>query len=466
MQRSNNRPNNRHSNYGNSHSRVPSYEIHPTSVKMINQGNPWVTLDEYSEKFQPKEKFIIATNDRKPFALLLHDPQHKIIRARLWAKGGNLERQAKSFKTDCTNRIDAAFRLRKSTKIMEKRNNFYLVFGEADQLPGLFIQYLNGEILIQHYTYFWSKFENYILEMIMKKMKDVFSMDVYKSQIWKQMRVDTDAHKAGAVCLDPNISFKNLEVTEYGVNYKLNLGSNYDVGLYTDMSSVREKMKPLFEKAKSVLNLYSYTGAFSLFALKNGAENVTSVDLSEKYLEWLDENLKLNADFNPESHTSMAMSAKDAMNELYESGKKFDLIICDPPSSSSDGNKRTNALSDYGSTLSQINSLLSEYGKAVVFLNTHKVNRKKFQFKLHDIIKSKGLKLKASTYYGLNDDCPAMPRFPEGSYLKGFLIEKCEKPLEEIERSQKASGGANNKKPSGKKPYRKNFNKKPVNGNR
>ncbi len=454
----------RSNNYGNAHSRVASYEIHPTSVKMINQGNPWVTLDEYSEKFQPKEKFIIATADRKPFALLIHDPQHKIVRGRLWAKGGNLEKQAKSFKADCTKRIDTAFRMRKTIKLLEKRNNFYLVFGEADLLPGLFIQYLDGEILIQHYTYFWDKFENFILETIMKKMRDVFDIDIYKSQIWKQMRVDSDAHKAGAVCFDPNLSFKNLEVEEYGVKYKLNLGSQYDIGLYTDMSSVREKMAPLFEKAGSVLNLYSYTGAFSLYALKNAATEVTSVDLSEKYIEWLEENLALNEQFDTKGHTSMTMPVKDALKELNASGKKYDLIICDPPSSSSDGNKRTNALSDYEKIIPQINSLLSENGKAVVFLNTHKVNRKKFQFKIHDIIKAKGLKLKTSTYYGLNDDCPSMPKFPEGSYLKGFLLEKCEKPLEEIERAQKSSGG-NKKRPFKKKPFRKNF-KKPVNGNR
>jgi hypothetical protein len=58
-----------------------------------------------------------------------------------------------------------------------------------------------------------------------------------------------------------------------------------------------------------------------------------------------------------------------------------------------------------------------------------------------------------------------MPRFPEGSYLKGFLLEKCDKPLEEIERAQKAAGG-NKRRPTNKKPFRKNFNKKPVNGNR
>lgn len=460
---------NRSNNYqGGNYSKTPSYDVHPTSIKMIQQGNPWVTLDQYSEKFHPKDRFIIALNQRKPFALLIHDPQHKTIRARLWAKSGNLDKQAKSFKADFTKRIDTAFRLRKSSGLLEKRNNFYLTFGEGDQLPGLFIQYLAGEILIQQYTYFWDKFENFILETVMKKMRDIFHIDIYRTDIWKQMRVDGDGHKEAPSCYDPNLSFKNIEINEFGVNYKLNLGSHYDIGLYTDMSSARGKMEPLFKEAKSVLNLFSYSGAFSLYALKHDAQEVISVDLSEKYLEWLDTNISLNDDLDKGKHTSMCMSVKDALNELKTKEKKFDLIICDPPSSSSDGNKRTNALKDYEKVLPQIDSLLSENGKAIIFLNTHKVNRKKFQFRIHDIIKASELKLKTSTFYGLNEDCPSMPKFPEGSYLKGFLLERCENPLEEIQKVNKGSNNKNGKRPF-KKNYKKNYRKKSpkqVNGNR
>jgi hypothetical protein len=93
------------------------------------------------------------------------------------------------------------------------------------------------------------------------------------------------------------------------------------------------------------------------------------------------------------------------------------------------------------------------------------VNRKKFQFKIHDIIKASGLKLKTTLFYGLNEDCPSMPKFPEGSYLKGFLLERCENPLEEIQKVQReAPRNSNNRK--GKRPFNKKYSKKPVNGNR
>lgn len=446
----------------NSPVRLSTYDIHPVSIKMLMQGNPWVTLDQYSEKFQPKDKFVVALNRGKQFALLLHDPQHKSVRARLWSKDGNFEKQIKNFKVDFANRMDSAFRSRKKLKLMEQRNNFYLAFGEADKLPGLFIQYLGGEILIQMYTHFWEKYEDYIVQTISQKMLSVFDIDVFRTNMWKQMRVDGAEYKAPPTCLDPNMSFRNLEVEEFGVKYKVNIGSNYDVGIYTDMSSVRSTLEKEFDKSKSVLNLFSYTGAYSLFALQKGAEEVVSVDLSEKYIEWLEENIKLNEKFAGKSHTSMCMSSMEALKELDTNEKKFDLIICDPPSSSSDGNRRSNALKDYEKVLPAMHKVLSENGKMVIFLNTHKVSRKKFQMKIQDVIEYHNLPLKTSKFLGLAEDCPAMPKFPEGSYLKGIIVEIDNNPKEKKDKSPKDVV----KKAGNKNFNRKNHKKRAeVNGN-
>jgi 23S rRNA (cytosine1962-C5)-methyltransferase len=411
-------------------SRLPKYDIHPISIKMLEQGNPWVTKDKFSEKFHPKERFIVALNRKRPFALLLHDPTHNTVKARLWSKGGNYEKQIKNFKNDLAQRIHSAFKSRKDQNIMDSRDNLYLLFGEGDQVPGLFVQYLGGEILIQYYANFWERYQDYVIQTVIKKMSDVFKMDILKMQVWVQKRVEGMVVKEPPHCLDPNTTYKNITINEFGAKYKVNLGQHYDIGIYTDMSSVRNTLKPHFEGAKSVLNLYSYTGAFSLFAMAHGAQKVTSIDLSSKYLEWLDENIALNDELKSASHTTMAVSALEGLKELQDKNEKYDLIICDPPSSSSDGQKRTNALKDYEKLLPAMYDLLTENGKIVVFLNTHKINKKKFQFKLHDIIKYHKLPLRTGKFLGLNQDCPAMPRFPEGSYLKGYVIEVDKKRLE------------------------------------
>jgi 23S rRNA (cytosine1962-C5)-methyltransferase len=407
----------------NFRSRLPEYDVHPISIKMIEQGNPWITADKYTEKFHPHDRFIVALNRKRPFALLLHDPTHANVKARLWARNGNFDKVIKNFKNDFAQRMHAAFKLRKDLKISEKRNNYYLVFGEADYIPGLHVQYLAGEILIQFYANYWDKYQDFVIQTVIKKMDDVFHMDVMRSQLWLQTRVDGNGVKEPPRCLDPNTTFKNVIVEEFGAKYRINLGSHYDIGIYTDMSSVRQALIPEFQQAKSLLNLYAYTGAFSLCALASGVAEVTSVDLSDKYVDWLQENLELNAKIDSAKHTSLNDAALEGLNKLKTQNKKFDLIICDPPTSSSDGQKRSNALKDYERLIPAMYKVLSDNGKIIVFLNTHQVNKKKFQEKLMDIFAFHHLPLKSNKFFGLGDDCPAMPKFPEGSYLKGYMLE-------------------------------------------
>jgi len=431
---------------------LATYEVHPISIKMLNQGNPWVTLDKYSEKFKPFERFIVALDRQKPIALLLHDPTHKTIRARLWSKSGNFEKQIKDFRRDLTQRIDVAFRNRKSANLFDHRDNLYLIFGEADNIPGLFVTFLNGHLLIQSYTNFWDKYQDFLIKTITTKLLQVFNIDVFKTQIWMQKRVDGDDVKLPPKCLDANLKFKDIEVQEFGVKYKVNLGQHYDVGIYTDMASVRFALKDVFSKAKTVLNLYSYTGAFSLFAFAQGAEEVVSVDLSRKYLDWLEENIALNESMDISKHTSLDMSAIKGMEKLKEQGKKFDLIICDPPTSSSNGKVRTNAIREYENMLPLINLSLTENGKAVVFLNTHKVSRIKFQTALQDILVKRKLPLKISTFHGLKDDCPSMAKFAEGAYLKGILLERTKNPPKATKSPEVKSENQDQHKAAGRKP--------------
>ena len=401
--------------------KLKTYDLHPTSIKLIKNGHYWVTNDRFSEKFHPKEKFIIAADRGRPFALLIHDPTHKTVRARLWAKSGNYSQMMKGFKNDLSNRMRKAIKKRKDKKILEKRNHFYLVFGEGDEIPGVFIKYFNGEILVEFYMNFWNQYKDFIIQNIVKMVNEIFAKDLTVANVWTQERSKLQSK---ATCLDPMATYRRVDVNEFGINYKVLIGKHYDTGIYTDMAAIREKMRNHIKGSKSLLNLYSYTGAFSLFALNTGVEKVTSVDLSEEYLEWLDENIELNEDIDKSKHVSINASTKEAMTNLDESGEKFDFIIADPPSSSSDGNKRTNALADYQEILPKMEKLLEPHGKMMIFLNTHKHSHDKFKNKIKTIIQKGELPLEVKHHFFLTEDCPSKKGFPEGSYLKGMLIQK------------------------------------------
>tara|TARA_B100001971_G_scaffold215182_1_gene259096 strand:+ start:40084 stop:41307 length:1224 start_codon:yes stop_codon:yes gene_type:complete len=400
---------------------LPLYDVHPISIKLLKKGHPWIIKDKFTDKFQPRERFIVAKERRRPFSLLIHDPKHSNIKARVWSSSGDFGKLIKNFKKDLQQRIFKAIKKRQDLKIIEKRDNIFLIFGEADELPGIKATLLGDQVLIQFYSYFWENYEELVINNIIKTTNQVLNKDITKADVWIQYRADSSAQKKAPKSLDPNCSYKNIQVKEFGVLYNVQLGKLYDYGLYTDMASVRSHLEGIFKDSDSVLNLFSYTGAFSLYSLALGSKDVVSVDLSESYIQDLEENILLN-EFDKDSHQSIIDSVENAMNHLNKENRVFDLIISDPPSSSSDKNKRSNALKDYEKLLPKMVKSLKPGGKIIAFLNTHKINRNKFRQKLEQIITENNFPLKITKTLKLAEDCPELRGFPEGSYLKGFIL--------------------------------------------
>lgn len=400
--------------------KIPECLIHPVSIKLLRQGHPWITADNFSNRFPRQSEFVIATDERKrPMALLMHDPYHKNVKARVWSTKFPFDREAQHFTASIQGRLDLAFEKRIQQKELKERENYYLVFGEADQLPGLFILRLKDRVLIQFYTSFWNRYKS----IIQTTLQEVFP-EIKDENVWFQLRGETkELQKLPQNAIDPTRR-DEFHLSEFGIQYLIRLGSSYDHGLYTDMSAIRHTLARYVKPGMSVLNLYSYTGAFSLWAMKLGATNVVSVDLSPKYIEWLQQNIALNPELNHTQHEAMIKSVDEAMNELITAGKTFDLIICDPPSSSSDGDKRTSAIKAYKDLIAKMDKLLSPHGKLVVFLNTHQVSQDKFDRVLKDYFTELKLNYKMSTRLHLGQDCPTLKGFPEGSYLKGIILEK------------------------------------------
>lgn len=401
-------------------SKIPECLIHPVSIKLLRQGHPWITADQFSKRFPRQSEFVIATDDRKrPMALLMHDPNHRNVKARVWSTKSPLDREAQHFTASIQARLDHAFLKRENQKELKERENYYLVFGEADHLPGLFILKLKDRVLIQFYTQFWNRYKS----IIQTTLQEVFP-EFLDENIWFQLRGETkELQKLPTNSIDPNRR-DEFHLSEFGVQYLIRLGSSYDLGLYTDMSSIRHLLTKMIKPNSSLLNLYSYTGAFSLWALKQGASHVVSVDLSPKYIEWLQQNLALNPDLNHTQHEAIVSSVDDALTELQKNDKKFDVIVCDPPSSSSDGEKRTSAIKAYRELIQKMDTLLNHGGKLVIFLNTHQVTSEKFDRVIKDYLGELKLNYKMSSRLNLGQDCPTLKGFPEGSYLKGLILEK------------------------------------------
>lgn len=119
-----------------------------------------------------------------------------------------------------------------------------------------------------------------------------------------------------------------LIVREGGLRFYVNLTDYLDTGLFLDHRTTREKFREL-SRDKRVLNLFCYTGAFSVYAADGGARSIVSVDLSNTYLNWAQRNMALNRLFDPELHQ---FCRSDVMQYLYDAApNSFDLVILDPP---------------------------------------------------------------------------------------------------------------------------------------
>lgn len=415
------------------------FSVHPISEKMILRGHPWITKDKFSAKFPENEKHFLIKVKKKngqPLALCINDPKHKFVKARVWKKEVKGNYGLASFKEDLKSRIKKAVFKRKD--LLKERDNLYLIFAEADELPGLRVLMLGEYFLISTYSYIWKEHFSTIietLELAVEEMLEDIDPDALfeRNNVWIQSRSENYAGQLPAQHFYQLNDFSNFTINEFGVKYNISLGKQYDHGLYTDMASIRKKMTPYFEKANKVLNLFSYTGAFSLFALKHGCEDVRSVDLSEEYLERVEKNIELNKDFDCKKHQSICSDTEEALDKLIKNNENFDLIICDPPSSFSDGSKRSSIFDFYESALKTMSELAPVEGNIAIFCNTQKFTRKKFEGFIYKLIKESNLPLKMKSKLHIAEDCPRLKGFPEGDYLKGIILKKVDPSIEKVE---------------------------------
>ncbi len=398
---------------------VSQVTVHPASLKYLQKGHPWVTLDSYSKKF-PQNPFLFTKGHESSF-LLLHDPHHNKIKARLWSsKQTRAEITRDIFLTQLAERLKSAITKRKTLKASHapvfQRDNFYLFFAEADFIPGLQGLLLGQRFILQDFTKtIWHPYLDFIFSHVKQLTAQILGIEIEETFYQQRPGPFLTYPEKKPPAANPFI------ISEFGVRYNLNFALGSDPGLYTDMSAVRFQTASLYAQAR-VLNLFSYTGAFSLFALAQGAREVTSVDLSAKYMAILNENLALNPQLKAQTHHALIGPVQSKVKELLTAKKIFEVIICDPPSASSDGRSRQNNWKAAGELLALLDPLLAPGGKLIVFNNTHQITRKKFEQDLSQIPTLKNYI--SSRALGLDFDCPRLPHFPEGDYLKGIVLTK------------------------------------------
>ncbi|WP_105803793.1 class I SAM-dependent rRNA methyltransferase, partial [Staphylococcus aureus] len=236
-------------------------------------------------------------------------------------------------------------------------NAFRLFNAEGDGVGGLTIDNYDGHLLIQWYSKGIYKFKYAILEAVRK----VFD---YKS-IYEKVRFKDSEYSGGFVEGDaPEFP---IVIEENFTFYNVDLEDGLMTGIFLDQKEVRKKLRGQYAKERHVLNLFSYTGAFSVIAASE-ASSTTSVDLANRSRSLTEENFGLNA-IDPKSQYIYVMDTFDFYKYAARHGHSYDTIVIDPPSFARNKKRTFSVQKDYDKLINGALNILSSEGTLLLCTN-------------------------------------------------------------------------------------------------
>ncbi|MDF1877594.1 class I SAM-dependent rRNA methyltransferase [Sulfurimonas sp. SAG-AH-194-L11] len=328
--------------------------------------------------------------------------------------------------TDKDEKIDARYFSKKFKSAVEYRKDFYAdesttafrVFnGEGDGVGGLTIDYFDGFYLLTWYSLGIYEFKEEILEALKNSVE-------YKG-IYQKKRFDSKGKYLNEK--DDFISGEKAEapiiVKENGINFAVYLDDGAMVGVFLDQKDVRHTIRDKYAKGKTVLNTFSYTGAFSVAAALGGATKTTSVDLAKRSLPKTSEQFrvnKINAD-------TQEIIVEDVFNYFKYAVKKkllFDMVVLDPPSFARSKKRTFSASKDYVNLLKEAIQITKKGGIIIASTNSANFSMMTFSDFISKAFRELKGKYKIKERFTLPKDFKVLDSFKEGNYLKVVFIEK------------------------------------------
>lgn len=322
-------------------------------------------------------------------------------------------------------KIDIEFFEKKIGSALNKRAAFYndrkttafRVFnGEGDGIGGLTIDFFDGYYLINWYSKGIYKFRDYVINSLKRLVE-------FKG-IYQKKRFDTEGKfiEEDGFVLGERGQFPII-VKENGVKFAVYLNEGAMVGIFLDQKDVRRIIRDKYSKGKSVLNTFSYTGAFSVYAALGGAKKTTSVDLANRSLSKTIEQFSING-IDYEAHDIVVEDVFNYFKYALKKQLKFDMVILDPPSFAKSKKFRFSAANDYKNLLKEAIAITEDNGVIVASTNCSVFGMKKFKGFIDTAFNEIKGKYKVLEEFTLPSDFRTKKEFEEGNYLKVIFIKK------------------------------------------
>lgn len=310
-------------------------------------------------------------------------------------------------------KIANAYTFRQNLQIITSETNTYrLIHGEGDGVPGLIIDIYNDIAVIQCHSIGVHLSAGMIAEAINVQFEHSIE------SIYLRCR-DTLPEQYSVTATDMFLKGNKEEtnVSENGVRFKINVITGQKTGFFLDQRDNR-KLVGEYSENKSVLNCFCYTGGFSIYALRGGASLVDSVDISQKAVDLMEENILLN-EFKGK-HNSYCANVMHFLNDPEI--PQYDVVIVDPPAFAKSLHKRHNAVQAY----KRLNVLALKKVKNKGFLFTFSCSQVVGTQLFYDTIVSAGIeagkKIRVVKSLSQGPDHPINLFHPEGHYLKGLML--------------------------------------------
>lgn len=294
-----------------------------------------------------------------------------------------------------------------------QNNTYRLVHGEGDNLPGLIIDVYDHTAVMQAHSAGMHLDRMAVAEALEEVMGDVIQHIYYKSETTLPFKADLLATENGFL---KGGSPENVAM-ENGLKFHVDWLKGQKTGFFVDQRENRALLER-YAKGRNVLNMFCYTGGFSFYAMRGGANLVHSVDSSAKAVDLTNENVSLNFP----GDTRHQAFAEDAFKFLDRMGDQYDLIILDPPAFAKHRDALRNALRGYTKLNAKAFEKIRPGGILFTFSCSQVVNKQDFRNAVFTAAAQSGRSVRILHQLTQPGDHPVNIYHPEGEYLKGLVL--------------------------------------------
>ena len=372
--------------------------LKPHKEESLKRFHPWVfsgaiakvVLDASHMASEPQEGELVSVRSAANEVLGVGHWQIGSIAVRILAFG--LEELPAGFWNE---RIRAAYQVRNAIGLIRPDNNtFRLIHGEGDFLPGLIVDVYADTAVIQAHSVGMHVHRNEIAQALLDEVPQVKNV-YYKSDDTLPFKAAIEGEKVGYLISNLQSPISNSEEfwsLENGLSFRIDWLRGQKTGFFVDQRENRALVER-YAKDKDVLNMFCYTGGFSLYALRGGAKTVDSVDVSQKAIDLVNVNVAKNF---PEAtnHTAVAADAFEYLSAQKNAGKTYDLIILDPPAFAKHRDAVKNALRGYQRINAKAIEMIRPGGILFTFSCSQAVDKEAFRLAVFSAAAQVGRKVR------------------------------------------------------------------------